>query len=177
MYKVRPARESDADALAILAEGTFRDAFSADNVPEDMNMHCAKRFGRDIQAREIMSPTMRTFVADLDGVLIGFGQLCRTPAPAAVTARSTLEIHRLYVDRRWQGKGIAQELMRTMLDSAAGESVGCVWLGVWEKNPRAIAFYEKSGFEVVGEHVFTLGSDPQRDLIMVTSLGREKAVS
>jgi ribosomal protein S18 acetylase RimI-like enzyme len=41
-----------------------------------------------------------------------------------------------------------------------------VWLGVWERNPKAIAFYKKFGFREVGAHVFPLGSDPQRDVVM-----------
>ena len=49
---------------------------------------------------------------------------------------------------------------------------GCdvVWLGVWERNPRAISFYRKVGFAEVGEHVFQLGSDPQRDVVMALTL-------
>jgi len=107
MYEIRPANESDAAALAALAEKTFREAFGADNTPEDMELYCARRFGRDIQAGEIMSPSMTTLVADLDGGLIGFGQLYRSAAPPA------------------------------------REPVDNVWLGVWERNARAIAFYAK----------------------------------
>ena len=40
------------------------------------------------------------------------------------------------------------------------------WLGVWEHNPRAIAFYRKWGFTPVGEHCFAVGDDPQRDVIL-----------
>ena len=41
-----------------------------------------------------------------------------------------------------------------------------LWLGVWERNVRAQAFYRKQGFTVVGSQIFRLGSDPQRDLVM-----------
>jgi len=45
-----------------------------------------------------------------------------------------------------------------------------MWLGVWEENHRAHAFYRKHGYAVVGEHVFMLGADAQRDLILAKAL-------
>lgn len=56
--------------------------------------------------------------------------------------------------------------MRTTLETAAASGYRTLWLGVWERNPRAIAFYERWGFATVGSHVFRLGSDDQTDLIM-----------
>ncbi len=44
-----------------------------------------------------------------------------------------------------------------------------IWLGVWERNPRAIAFYVKSGYVQVGSHVFTVGSDSQTDFVFVAA--------
>lgn len=81
------------------------------------------------------------------------------------------EIHRLYVDRDWHGKGLAPALMDACLQALKVHGSDVVWLGVWEHNPRAIAFYRKFGFAEVGDHVFPVGNDPQRDIIMMRSLG------
>ncbi len=98
--------------------------------------------------------------------LIGFGQLRWGAAPSCVAASRPAEIQRLYVDSAWHGHGIAQGMMASLLRFAAEGGADAAWLGVWEKNPRAIAFYAKAGFSVAGEHVFVLGSDPQRDLVL-----------
>ncbi|HEX7807692.1 MAG TPA: GNAT family N-acetyltransferase, partial [Thermoanaerobaculia bacterium] len=55
-------------------------------------------------------------------------------------------------------------------DVARNANVQSVWLGVWEHNPRAIAFYEKCGFRITGKHPFLLGSDLQTDLVMTREL-------
>ena len=52
------------------------------------------------------------------------------------------------------------------MEVAKEQEKSSVWLGVWEKNDAALNFYKKLGFEAVGEHVFQLGDDPQRDIIM-----------
>ncbi len=64
--------------------------------------------------------------------------------------------------------------MAEVLSVATRNACDVLWLGVWEHNPRAVAFYRKKGFRVVGDHVFQLGSDPQRDLIMTLEIGAEK---
>jgi ribosomal protein S18 acetylase RimI-like enzyme len=97
---------------------------------------------------------------------VGFGQLRAGAAPAGVGGRSPREIYRLYVAEAWHGRGVAQPLMRRLIEQALGSGADGVWLGVWEHNPRAIAFYRKSGFVEVGEHTFVLGTDRQRDLVM-----------
>jgi len=60
--------------------------------------------------------------------------------------------------------------MASLLDTAVAGGADVAWLGVWEQNPRAISFYAKSGFAVVGDHVFVLGKDPQRDLVLAKRL-------
>jgi len=74
------------------------------------------------------------------------------------------------VDHAWHGRGIAQRLMQATIDEAAAAGATTVWLGVWEHNARAIAFYGKHGFVDVGSHEFLVGSDPQTDRVMVRNL-------
>ncbi|MCG8455578.1 MAG: GNAT family N-acetyltransferase, partial [Holophagales bacterium] len=152
--QLRRARQTDAAALAELAESTFREAFEAVNHPDDMNAFCAETFGEAIQAREIGDPTLEIWVCDRGGELIAFLQLRSGEPPPCVEAAEPLEIQRFYVDARWHGKGVAQLLMELALRRAGEGGFDTVWLGVWEHNPRAIAFYRKQGFEEVGDHIF-----------------------
>ena len=164
---IRNAELRDAAPLAALAERTFRETFEAANTPEDMALHCRDHYSEALQGQEILDPGLTTLVCEHEGQLIAFALLRRDPAPPCVRAARPLELQRLYVASAWQGKGLAPELMRRCLALAEAEGADQVWLGVWEHNPRAIAFYRKLGFLQVGDHVFPLGTDPQRDLIMV----------
>jgi len=168
----RRAELADAAPLAELAERTFRDAFGDSNTSDDMDLHCRSHYSPEIQAAEIANPSCTTIVCEQQGELVGFGQICRSEAPSCVAGAAPAEIQRLYVDRRWHGKGVAQALMSALIDSATAAHADVVWLGVWENNPRAIAFYAKSGFVQVGEQEFLLGRDPQRDLVLSRPLHR-----
>lgn len=163
---LRKARHDDAKALAELAERTFRDTFAADNTPKDMDRHCRDRYGEAIQAAEIADPRRLTLLC-VDGARqAGFAQLHWGDAPACVKAAAPGEIQRLYVVADWHGRGVARQLMDACIAAMEARGSDVAWLGVWERNPRAIAFYRKCGFVEVGEHVFALGNDLQRDLVM-----------
>ena len=162
----RRARREDAGPLALLAERTFREAFDAVNTPADMALHCAQSYGEPIQSAEIADPDRVTLVCEQDGRLLGYAQLRWGPAPGSVVANSPGEIQRLYVARECHGKGVAVDLMNASIEEMRRRRVDVIWLGVWERNPRAIAFYRKFGFAEVGEHVFLVGRDPQRDVVM-----------
>ena len=175
MIAIRRAHRTDARQLAELAERTFRDTFAATNTVGDMDTHCRANYGEAIQAGEISDPGMVTFLCEESGRLIGYAQLRWGDAPDCVRARSPGEIQRLYVARGWHGKGVAHGLMAACVEEMTTRGSDVVWLGVWERNPRAIAFYRKFGFVEVGDHVFPLGSDPQRDIVMARSVaGRRR---
>jgi ribosomal protein S18 acetylase RimI-like enzyme len=163
---IRAARESDAASLAQLAESTFREAFSQANAQQNMDAHCTNSFGVARQLEEIRNREMLTLLAEIDSRLIAFGQLRKGVTPRCVQGPLPMEIYRLYVDSPWHGKGVAHQLMSALIDQALEAGAKSLWLGVWEHNPRAIAFYGKFGFRCVGEHTFVLGTDKQRDLIM-----------
>jgi ribosomal protein S18 acetylase RimI-like enzyme len=173
--RIRPAVEADAAELARLAERTFRETFAEGNDPVAMDAHCGRAFGESIQAAEIRDPGRVTLVCEEAARLTGFGQLRWSSAPACVVASRPAEIQRLYVDAPWHGRGVAQRLMQALLDAAARGNADVAWLGVWVHNPRAMRFYEKCGFAAVGDHVFVLGSEPQRDLVFAKSLPGHRA--
>jgi ribosomal protein S18 acetylase RimI-like enzyme len=165
-FSIRRAIAGDAKALAEVAESTFRATFGEENSTEDMNAHCRNNFSETIQCAEILDSRMVNLICDSKGTTIGFAQLRWGTPPASVTALRPVEIQRLYVVGSAHGKGVAQALMAACIEEIRQQACDVVWLGVWEKNPRAIAFYRKTGFVEVGEHIFRLGADPQRDLIM-----------
>ena len=155
---IRRAVADDAAPLAEFATRIFIETFGPDNNAADIDAYVAKTYGREKQAREITDPSIITLVDDRDGMLVAFAQLR--------IERDALEIARFYVDRALHGQGVAHALMHACLEIAEQAGFRKLWLGVWEKNRRAIAFYEKCGFRDVGSQPFLLGSDLQTDRVM-----------
>lgn len=167
---IRPATLADAAALAEIAARTFDDTFSPHTPSEDMALFLAEKYGLAQQTAEIRDPAMTTLLVEIEGRLAGFAQLKEGTAPECVAAPRPIEIYRFYLDREWKGRGVAQALMAAARAEARRLGAETIWLGVWERNHRAIAFYSKCGFTEVGSHLFPVGNDPQVDRIMVSAL-------
>ena len=161
---------ADAERLAAFAARTFTDTYAAHNTPEDMRDYLARAFGVEQQSKELADPAMLTVIGEADGELVGYAQLKRGKGPAIVSSERAVEIYRFYVDRPAHGTGVAQRLMAAALEAAKDLGGEVAWLGVWERNPRAIAFYMKSGFRDVGTQIFQLGSDRQTDRVLVVPI-------
>ncbi len=170
MLTIRQAQPEDSKTLAHIAKHTFRETFSTENNLNDMEFHCSNNFGEEIQRQEILDPNRATILAEVEDRLIAFAQVRLHSPKECVAADHPSELHRLYVRKEWHGQGVAHRLMAKILSTAADAGADRIWLGVWEHNPRAIAFYGKYGFSVVGEHIFQFGSDPQRDLVMMAEI-------
>jgi len=165
---IRPANVSDAGALSQLAASTFVETFGRENTVEDMARYVAEAFTTEQQAAEIADPGGVVLVAEHfsdsgDAELLGYAHLVSGDVPASVRGTAPIELKRLYVARAWHGRGVAQLLMHAAIEAARARGAQTLWLGVWERNPRAVAFYAKHGFVRVGEHTFVLGGDAQTD--------------
>ncbi len=167
---VRPGSPDDAAALAELAATTFRDAFGAENRPEDLALHLTRSYGIPQQRAELSDPAITTLLAFVGGAAAGYAQLRPGRPPPCVTAPRSIELWRFYVSRAWHGRGVAQILMAAVVDAARRRNAAALWLGVWERNPRAQAFYRKSGFADVGSQLFLVGTDEQTDRVMELAL-------
>ncbi len=170
---VRSAVAGDAAALAELGARTFRDTFAADNTPENLELYLASSYGTDVQSAEIRSSHLTTLLVEVEGRLAGFAQLREATAPECVDGARPIELWRFYVDRAWQGQGVAQSLMAETLAAAAARGADAIWLAVWERNTRAQAFYRKCGYVDRGAKPFMLGNDPQTDRVMARALPAE----
>jgi len=168
--KIRRPVTADAELLTELGARTFSDTFAGDNKPEDMAAYLAASFSPAKLTEELGDPRSIFFIAEVDGQAAGYAKLHGSDAPECVAGEKPVELARLYVLREWLGRRVGEALMRACVDAARRAGYQTMWLGVWERNPRAQAFYRKWDFREVGEHIFQLGSDPQRDVLMERAL-------
>lgn len=170
MTTIRPGVPADAVRLAGLAARTFEETFGPANDPGDMALYVSSAYGLAQQSQELADPAIDTLLAEVDGQLAGYAQIREGEAPSCVGSDRAVEIRRFYVDQPWQGRGVAPALMQAVCDAAAARGGRTLWLGVWERNLRAQAFYRKCGFMDVGSQPFVLGKDRQTDRIMSRAL-------
>jgi ribosomal protein S18 acetylase RimI-like enzyme len=168
---IRRATDVDAELLSHLATRLFSETFGPVNDPADMSAYIAANFSADAERSTLGDADRAVWIAEDDGhAAIGYTTVRRGSTADGVVGMKPAEVQRIYVDAAWHGHGAGHALMRACVAQARAWHCDVIWLGVWERNPRAIAFYEKAGFRVVGRQTFLLGRDVQQDFVMAMSL-------
>jgi diamine N-acetyltransferase len=166
---IKLARISPADLkeLQELGKKTFYEAFAAENTAENMQYYLDTNFTDEKLTEEINNPDSAFYFAKLDDKPIGYLKINAGQAQTELPGNnSSLEIERIYVLQEFQGKKVGQILFDKAVEIAKEKNAEYIWLGVWEKNVRAIRFYEKNGFIPFSKHLFKLGDDEQTDIMM-----------
>ena len=164
--RVRNGLAEDSRLLSELGRRTFFDSFAADNHPDDMAVYLDASFSREKLASELADPSSLFLIAESGGEAAGYARLLQSPAPPCIQARRPVHLVRIYACRRWLGLGVGPALMSACIAAARNRQCDGIWLGVWNKNSRALHFYRKWGFSRAGVQPFQLGNDRQTDLIL-----------
>ncbi len=167
---IRYGTTEDAEILSELGRKTFYDTFAKDNTTENMYAYLKKSFSLEIQSKELSEPNVIFLIAEMENKSIGYAQLILDSKHESLKGTKPLEIRRIYATQEYLGKGVGKELMKASIREASERGCNCIWLDVWEKNPRAINFYKKWGFKEIGTQTFKLGDDLQNDFIMELEL-------
>lgn len=170
---------SDAAMLAALGRRTFEEAFADQNTPENLAAYVSEAYTAEQFGKELRDENSVFYVARFNQTPVGYAKLRKNSLPEnsilgnAQTPRLAMpciELQRIYVLQENTGSGVGKRLMEQCLHTARQQDCATLWLGVWERNTKAIGFYGRWGFETFGSHIFHVGADAQTDLLMRRAL-------
>jgi len=157
---------SDIDELQSISTQTFLETFADLNTESDMKKYLDENLSIDKLAGELIIRDSEFYFASIHNKVVGYLKLNFGQAQTELKDQKSLEIERIYVLKEFYGKKVGQILFDTALQIASRIKADFLWLGVWEKNSRAINFYRKNGFVEFDKHIFRLGNDDQTDIMM-----------
>lgn len=156
----------DLNVLLDISRVTFKDTYASQNDPEDFKNYMEEAFASDRIMQELSNGASLFYLAYADDEPVGYFKLNTEGGQTDINEPGSVELERIYLLKSYQGKQLGKELVRKALEVSKGLNASYLWLGVWNKNTRAIAFYEKNGFVKFGEHPFVIGQDKQTDWLM-----------
>jgi ribosomal protein S18 acetylase RimI-like enzyme len=170
MIELRYANSSDSEMLAVLGRRAFYEAFGAHNDPEDMQAYLDLAFHPDQISKQLSDPEVIYMVAYYHDEPVGYAKLKRHSSPPELSGESCMQLERIYALQAFIGKKIGKALMEECVRKSRDEGCRYLWLGVWQQNQRAIAFYRKWNFKVIGYKKFIIGKEVNDDFIMALDL-------
>jgi len=163
---IRPALPEDAELIAKLASKTFMETYGEMNTPENMEKYLETQFSVSKIVSELANHNARFFLVYIDDIPAAFTKLRQDRKPKKLENDLVIEIQRIYVLKEFQGFKIGKTLIEMVKHLAKSEGFKAIWLQVWQKNNKAIRFYQKVGFVVYETATFILGDDVQQDFLM-----------
>ncbi|MDR6782732.1 ribosomal protein S18 acetylase RimI-like enzyme [Pedobacter africanus] len=168
--QIRKATARDLRTVQLIGRETFFETFADSNTEDDMNKYLEDSFNDGKVSAELSNPDSLFYIAWADETPVGYLKVNTGAAQTEQQDKKALEIERIYVKGSHHGKKVGQLLYEKALEVAQQQHNSYLWLGVWEKNPRAIRFYEKNGFIAFDKHIFKMGNDAQVDIMMKKEL-------
>jgi len=172
--EIKKATLTEIDQLKQIGRQTFYETFASGNTEENMQKYLDEGFSVDKLTTELSDKNAEFYFATYDKKVIGYLKLNFGQSQTELKDDKALEIERIYVLKEFHGKAVGQALYEKAIQIASQTKSDYVWLGVWEKNQRAINFYKKNGFVEFDKHIFKLGEDKQTDIMMKLKLTADK---
>ena len=160
----------DLQTLRQISVDTFNETFKEQNSPENMSAYLEKAFNLDQLESEVSNPSSQFFFVYYQNEVAGYLKVNTDDAQTEEMGNDSIEIERIYVKNKFHKLGLGKYMFNAAIEMAVESGKKKIWLGVWEKNENAIAFYKKLGFVQTGEHSFYMGDEEQIDLIMTKKL-------
>ncbi|HAM80650.1 GNAT family N-acetyltransferase [Ornithinibacillus bavariensis] len=167
---IKQCTHRDLSKLQEISIQTFTETFRDQNTPESIEAYLERAFNLGQLEKELSNTSSQFYFVFVGEEVAGYLKVNMNESQSEEMGNDVLEIERIYMKRNYQKRGLGKYLLNKAIDIAIKENKKKVWLGVWEKNENAIAFYKKLGFVQTGSHSFFMGDEEQTDFIMTLSI-------
>ncbi|MCY8519831.1 GNAT family N-acetyltransferase [Bacillus atrophaeus] len=168
--RLKKCSHEDLKILKEISIETFNDTFKDQNSPENMKAYLESAFQSNQLEKELSNISSQFFFIYFNDEVAGYLKVNTNEAQSEKMGDESLEIERIYIKNTFQKHGLGKHLFNKAVEIALDCNLKKIWLGVWEKNKNAIAFYERMGFVQTGAHSFYMGDEEQIDFIMTKTL-------
>lgn len=168
--QIKKCTLEDSRILQEISYKTFNETFKDQNSPENMNAYLERAFNLKQVEKELSNPSSQFFFVYVNHEVAGYLKVNTNEAQSEEMGDESLEVERIYIKNQFKKQGLGKYLLKKAIEIAVERNKQKIWLGVWEKNENAIAFYKKMGFVQTGAHSFYMGDEQQIDFIMTKSL-------
>lgn len=171
--EIKTATSGDARLLSLVASVTFYEAYFEQDDPHDLADYITESFSLGSVEEQLSDRASTFFILFLDGLAVGYAKLIDNSREPCIAAERPVELKRIYLMERVWRRGLGEILLKHCIDEARRRGADSIWLGVWQKNSRALPFYEKHGFVKAGTLEFPYGDSVGVNDVMELRLNRE----
>lgn len=168
---IRQAAPRDALCIGVLGMQVFLDTYATEGIRCAIAKEALHAFAPESIAQLIDQPGTLLLVAEVNNHLVGFAQLTLNARHSMIEAGDVAELQRLYIQERFTGQRIGQQLLDAAEQQAAAGGASLLWATVWVGNERALGFYPRRGYVELGSPTYTFQGETHENRLFGKSLG------
>jgi len=156
---IRDALPEDALCIGVLGMQVFLDTYATEGIRDSIAAEALQAFSPQAISALIAQPGTAIIVAEINGHLVGFAQVAMNAGHALISTPKAAELQRLYIQERFTGLGLGYRLLQAAEQRAGLGGASLLWATVWVGNERALGFYPRRGYELLGEPTYTFQNE------------------
>jgi ribosomal protein S18 acetylase RimI-like enzyme len=169
MTHIRPALPGDSELLANIGKTTFIEAHGHSASPTDIAKYVAEKYREEVVAQELADPTNCYHIISHNDKPAGYSKIIMNSCHRQIPFENVTKLERLYLLSDFYDLKLGCELLQFNIDLSHRQQQSGMWLYVWKENQRAIRFYTKAGFRIIGSHNFQISdrhSNPNHQMLL-----------
>ena len=156
MIHIQKATLSDISAIAQVGETTFLETYLPNTPKDAVESFVKEAFALDTLTVEFDNPNIHYFMIFLNETLAGYSKIELNVPNEYVETTQLTKLDRFYVLKEFHGKKLGAALFNYTIKFSKEQQQEGVWLYVLIKNERALHFYTKNNFQIIGEYDFKI---------------------
>lgn len=168
MIEIKKASLADLNILLLLGKQTFIESHGHSCAKKDLGDYITKVFNPSNLKKELADTNNIFHLIFYKKQAVGFSKII--PNVAINEHKKTTKLERIYVLKDYYGKKLGLTLIDFNIALAKKLNQQGMWLYVWTENHRAVNFYLKKGFTIVGKYDFKISkthSNPNHQMLLL----------
>ena len=169
MASIIRATINDAELLADLGRKTFIESHGHSASKDDIDNYVNQNYTDEVFQEELSAVENIYHIIYYEGKLVGFTKIILNHPTANIDTKNVTKLERIYLLKEFYHLKLGMELMNFNIELSKSNNQAGMWLYVWTENKRALNFYKKNGFEIIGSHDFKISinhSNPNHQMLL-----------
>lgn len=154
MVTIVKAKESDCDSIVHIGKIAVAESHRESCSAAAMNEFLEKNYNRVAIKEELADDNNRYHIINYKNEPVGFSKIVFNAKHPGIAAENVAKLDRIYLLTAFYGLKLGLQLLQFNIELAEKNNQSGMWLYTWVGNHRAISFYEKAGFTIIGSHRF-----------------------
>lgn len=156
MTSIVKAMVGDFQLLTDIGRISYIESHGSSAKTEDIDRYVDEKYNDDIMKGELSDIENIYHIIYYDKQPVGYSKIRFDDLHPSIRPKNITKLERLYLIKEFYGLKLGNELFNFNVQLSKKNSQAGMWLYVWKENHRAINFYEKAGFEIIGSYDFRI---------------------